>query len=43
MVGPNGMTLYTFDHDALDTSNCSDKCATAWPPLIGGQRRRTDR
>ncbi|MEO8397421.1 MAG: hypothetical protein ABI700_30775, partial [Chloroflexota bacterium] len=34
MVGPNGMTLYTFDHDALDTSNCTDKCATAWPPLL---------
>ena len=34
MVGPNGMTLYTFDHDTLDTSNCYDKCATAWPPLL---------
>jgi len=32
-VGPNGMTLYTFDVDALDTSNCYDRCATAWPPL----------
>src|SRR5882757_8192089 len=34
MVGPNGMTLYTFDVDTLDTSNCSGKCATAWPPLL---------
>src|SRR5947199_3991252 len=34
MVGPNGMTLYTFDVDTLDTSNCADKCATAWPPLL---------
>lgn len=32
-VGPNGMTLYTFDVDALDVSNCYDRCATAWPPL----------
>lgn len=34
MVGPNGMTLYTFDRDALDTSNCYDRCATSWPPLL---------
>ena len=34
MIGPNGMTLYTFDHDTLDASNCTDKCATAWPPLL---------
>jgi predicted lipoprotein with Yx(FWY)xxD motif len=32
-VGPNGMTLYTFDVDTLDVSNCYDRCATAWPPL----------
>ena len=34
MVGPNGMTLYTFDVDTLDTSACTGKCATAWPPLL---------
>jgi predicted lipoprotein with Yx(FWY)xxD motif len=33
MVGPNGMTLYIFTHDALDTSNCSGKCLEAWPAL----------
>src|SRR5664279_1553055 len=32
-VGPNGMTLYTFDVDNLDTSNCSGGCAHAWPAL----------
>ena len=29
----NGMTLYTFDKDSADMSNCYDKCATNWPPL----------
>ena len=28
-----GMTLYTSDKDEKGTSNCYDKCATAWPPL----------
>jgi predicted lipoprotein with Yx(FWY)xxD motif len=28
-----GMTLYTFDKDEKDKSNCYDKCAAAWPPL----------
>ena len=39
LVGPNGMTLYTFDHDTLDTSNCSGRCITAWPALTVEQRR----
>jgi predicted lipoprotein with Yx(FWY)xxD motif len=29
-----GMTLYMFTKDTKDTSNCYDKCATAWPPLL---------
>ena len=33
MIGPNGMTLYIFTHDALDTSNCSGRCLEAWPAL----------
>lgn len=33
MVGSNGMTLYTFDVDALDTSNCSGRCLENWPAL----------
>ncbi len=28
------MTLYTFDKDGEGVSNCYDKCATAWPPLL---------
>lgn len=35
LVGPNGMTLYTFDKDAAGSgkSACVDKCAINWPPL----------
>lgn len=33
LVGPTGMTLYTFDKDDPGVSNCYDQCATNWPPL----------
>jgi predicted lipoprotein with Yx(FWY)xxD motif len=32
-VDAKGMTLYTFDKDKADKSNCNDKCAIEWPPL----------
>ena len=37
-VGPNGMTLYTFDRDTMGSgkSACNGPCATAWPPLMAG-------
>ena len=36
LVGPNGMTLYTFDRDVAGSgkSVCNGQCATNWPPLI---------
>jgi predicted lipoprotein with Yx(FWY)xxD motif len=36
LVGPNGMTLYTFDRDAMGSgkSMCNGACATNWPPLM---------
>jgi predicted lipoprotein with Yx(FWY)xxD motif len=36
MVGPNGMTLYTFDKDTAGSgkSVCVDKCAVNWPPFM---------
>ena len=36
LVGPNGMTLYTFDKDPTGSgkSVCNDKCAGLWPPLM---------
>ena len=33
MVDANGMTLYTFDRDELDKSNCSGRCLENWPAL----------
>lgn len=36
LVGPNQMTLYTFDKDAAGSgkSVCNGPCATNWPPLL---------
>jgi predicted lipoprotein with Yx(FWY)xxD motif len=36
LVDGKGMTLYVFDRDATDTSNCNGQCATNWPPLMAG-------
>src|SRR5260221_870811 len=33
LVGKDGLTLYSFTPDGVNTSVCYDKCATAWPPL----------
>ena len=35
LVGPNGMTLYTFAKDVKNSgmSECYDQCAINWPPL----------
>ena len=35
LVGPNGMTLYTFDKDEANSgkSVCNGPCASNWPPL----------
>jgi predicted lipoprotein with Yx(FWY)xxD motif len=35
-VGPNGMTLYTFDRDTAGSgkSVCNGPCAANWPPLM---------
>jgi predicted lipoprotein with Yx(FWY)xxD motif len=34
LVAPNGMTLYTFDKDAPNKSNCAGGCLAAWPALM---------
>ena len=36
LVGPNGMTLYTFDKDTAGAgkSVCNGACATNWPPFM---------
>ncbi len=34
LTDAKGMTLYTFDKDAVGVSNCYDKCAVNWPPAL---------
>jgi predicted lipoprotein with Yx(FWY)xxD motif len=34
LVGVRGKTVYTFDNDTDNTSNCSGGCATTWPPYF---------
>jgi predicted lipoprotein with Yx(FWY)xxD motif len=34
LAGENGMTLYTFTADTAGMSNCYDKCADNWPPML---------
>ncbi|HEX6339508.1 hypothetical protein [Umezawaea sp.] len=34
LTDKGGMTLYTFDKDAADVSNCSGDCAVKWPPAL---------
>jgi predicted lipoprotein with Yx(FWY)xxD motif len=36
LVGPNEMTLYTFDNDTQGAamSACVDKCIVNWPPFL---------
>jgi predicted lipoprotein with Yx(FWY)xxD motif len=33
LVGPEGMTLYRFNADQPDVSNCYEGCAANWPPF----------
>jgi predicted lipoprotein with Yx(FWY)xxD motif len=35
LVDSNGRSLYIFVPDTNNTSTCYDKCAQAWPPMIG--------
>ena len=43
LVGPNGMTLYTFDKDVVGSgkSVCNGPCATNWPPLMASASDQT--
>ncbi len=42
LVGPNGMTLYTFDRDPAGgaKSVCNGPCAVNWPPLMASDSDR---
>jgi predicted lipoprotein with Yx(FWY)xxD motif len=34
LVDNKGRTLYLFEKDTKNKSNCSGACAVAWPPLV---------
>jgi predicted lipoprotein with Yx(FWY)xxD motif len=34
LTNVKGFTLYTFDPDGPDQSNCTGACAQAWPPVL---------
>ena len=34
ILAASGHTLYTFDKDAANKSNCNDGCAANWPPFL---------
>jgi predicted lipoprotein with Yx(FWY)xxD motif len=43
LADEKGMALYLFTKDDKNVSNCYDKCATAWPPLLSaGQPKGLD-
>jgi predicted lipoprotein with Yx(FWY)xxD motif len=41
LADASGRTLYTFDKDASNKSNCNDGCAATWPPFLVKQGDRT--
>jgi predicted lipoprotein with Yx(FWY)xxD motif len=42
IVDGTGRSLYMFTKDTKDTSNCYDKCAAAWPPLLTSDKPTAD-
>lgn len=42
LTDAKGMTLYVFDKDTKDTSNCYDDCARKWPPLTASASAKAD-
>ena len=39
LTDAKGMTLYIFDKDKKDTSNCYDACAKNWPPYLATETK----
>lgn len=42
LAGEKGMTVYTFKNDKAGTSNCYDKCAQNWPPVMAASDAKPD-
>ena len=34
LANDHGLTVYVFDKDSGEQSNCYDACAKAWPPVL---------
>ncbi|PSH62647.1 hypothetical protein CU102_25120 [Phyllobacterium brassicacearum] len=42
MTTPKGMTLYTFDKDTKDKSNCDAKCLKNWPAFHADAKAKAE-
>ena len=42
LTDTDGMTLYTFDKDAPNVSNCDAECLKIWPPFVGANTESED-
>jgi predicted lipoprotein with Yx(FWY)xxD motif len=48
VLAENGLSLYTFDNDSMNTSNCAGTpedtttCAGKWPPLLAADGAMAD-
>ena len=42
LTDSKGMTLYIWDKDTAGVSNCYDKCAVNWPPLLAAADAKAD-
>lgn len=41
LTDAKGMTLYIFDKDTQNKSNCSGACLTKWPPFTASTNSQT--
>lgn len=42
LAGEKGMTVYTFKNDKSEMSNCYDKCAQNWPPVMAASDAKAE-
>lgn len=42
LAGDKGMSVYTFKNDKPGVSNCYDKCAQNWPPVMASSDAKAD-
>jgi predicted lipoprotein with Yx(FWY)xxD motif len=42
LAGEKGMTTYTFNNDKSGVSNCYDKCAQNWPPVMAASDAKAE-